>query len=116
MILVTTFFVAAALGQEPKLKFQGGLWSGTNGEMTVAGVQTIKPSVAFRVSKKAELETGLMLVPGLILDQDGRRFGLSIGGASMLRKNTWKLKPIAGVVFVIKNDIWYALPGIGLTF
>lgn len=101
--------------KEPKMKFQGGLWSGTNGTTTLIGVPAAKLSVVFRTGEKMKLETGLMLIPGLITDSAGARLGLSAGASVTFRKEKRALNPIFGVVFV-KTDTWQAMPGVGFIF
>lgn len=114
-ILMIAFGAFGQVPAEPKLKFQGGLWSGTNGITTIVGVPAAKLSATFRAGEKMKLETGLMLIPGLIIDNTGARLGLSAGGTITFRKEKWKLNPVVGVVFV-KTNTWQAMPGIGFVF
>lgn len=120
--LITSVFLAVVLvtsAQEAQkssnVKFQGGIWSGTNGQTSLIGVPAAKISAMFVVNEKVKLETGLTLIPGLISDKAGERLGLSAGGTVTIRKDTWKLKPIIGVVLV-KTYTWQLLPGIGFVF
>lgn len=98
-----------------RLKFQGGLWSGTNGKTTVIGIPAAKLSVTFRTSERMLLETGVTLIPGFIIDDAGARLGLSAGGTITFRRTKRKLNPIIGIVF-IKTNTWQAMPGIGFVF
>lgn len=99
----------------PSITFSAGLWSGTNGKVVVIGVPVTRLSVTTKVSKKARLEVGATLLPGLIIDSTGERLGLSAGGTVTLHRMDWKLKPMVGVVF-LKTDTWQSLPGIGFLF
>ena len=109
------FLEVASVAQEPKVKLQGGLWAGSNGEMTVVGVPAAKLSLMFAASEKTKLEVGLTLLPGLLNDKAGERLGLSAGGTVTIRKDTWKLKPVVGIVLA-KGDAWQLMPGIGFVF
>lgn len=115
LAIMAMFLEVASVAQEPKVKFQGGLWSGSNGEMAVVGVPAAKLSVMFSASEKTKLEVGLTLIPGLLIDKAGERLGLSAGGTVTIRKDTWKLKPVVGVVLA-KGATWQVLPGIGFIF
>lgn len=119
LTLIALAVVTAASAQkapkESKLKFQGGLWSGTNGRTSIVGVPAAKLSATFAINAKAKLEAGAMLIPGLIIDSSGARLGLSAGGTVTLRTDGWKLKPLIGAVFV-KTDTWQLMPGIGFVF
>lgn len=118
-IFALFFLVTITYGQdsskEARVKFQGGIWSGTNRTTIIVGVPAAKFSAMFSISKKVKLETGIMLIPGLIIDKTGERLGLSSGVTVTVRKDAWKLKPVVGVVFVRTNS-WQLMPGIGFIF
>lgn len=115
LALVLTTEMLSQSFEEPKLKFQGGVWSGTNGKTSIIGVPAAKFSVTFKTDDKAKLEIGIMLIPGLIIDSTGARLGLSAGATVTLRKEKRKLNPVVGLVFV-KTGTWQAMPGIGFIF
>lgn len=115
VVSLMAFMSYGQSSEESKLKFQGGIWSGTNGTTSIIGVPAAKFSVAFKTSEKTKLETGIMLVPGLIIDNTGSRLGLSAGATMTFRKEKRKLGSVVGVVFV-KTDTWQAVPGIGFIF
>lgn len=115
LVLIVALKVFGQDSKEPKVKLQGGLWSGTNGKVTMVGIPAAKLSATFSLSEKTKLETGVMLIPGIIIDKAGERFGLSAGGTVTLRKSTLPVKPILGVV-VLRTDTWQLMPGIGFIF
>ncbi len=97
--------------------FSGGIWLGSsvNQKLQIIGLIGPKLSVTFPVSKKTKIETGVMGVPGLIIDKGVSKLGLSVGTVVIIKTGKAKVKPVFGCMF-IKTDKWHTLYGIGIQF
>ncbi len=94
--------------------FAGGLWTGSNTTTTFVGFMGPKVSVTTKINSTYKLEIGLNGVPGLMVRPE-MKLGLSAGATLTLKKESWKMKPVFGVMF-IKTNKWQAMPGIGFVF
>ena len=118
-VLLLVSIAGYCMGQDkkqitPSVSFAGGLWTGSNATTSFIGFMGPKVSVTTKLNSTYKLEIGLNGVPGLMIRPE-IKLGLSAGATLTLKRESWKLKPIFGVMF-IKTSRWQAMSGIGFVF
>ena len=115
--LVLSFSSTALFAQDSskfRVELQGGVWLGSNGTTTLLGLPGPKFTVAFPI-RKCKAEFGAMGIPGIFIEKNNNRLGLSLGPTVLISKNGKKGKLLFGAMF-FKTNTWHCVPGVGWVF
>jgi hypothetical protein len=112
-LALSFFLTTEGVQAQQKVVFAGGAFVASNKTTTFVGFVGPKLAATFPV-RNFKVEVGLNGIPGLLLKPEVK-LGLTMGSTVTLKKESWWVKPIMGVIFV-KTTRWQPMVGIGFVF